>query len=136
MLPLVLLSNKSRHSAVNESITGTYTVAIASVNPTPDVELVNVNGVIDTTLYFQGGLPRPIGINALNTNNKICVAVPDKQHAQTYSIDVYNTNGRSREWSKEITLNDVSVSQAKSSLLCLKNSKVLLRFPLWQEDWF
>lgn len=67
---------------------------IATVSPAPDVVLLNTNGRIDTTLYFQGGLPRRIGVQVQSTNGEIKLAVPEQQHAQHLELRVHNVNGR------------------------------------------
>jgi len=78
----------------NSSITGTYIVDIATVKPSPDVQLSSINGIIDTTLYFKGGLPRQIGVGVTTTNGHIRLALPEQQHAQRLDIRVRTVNGR------------------------------------------
>jgi hypothetical protein len=83
----------SLRKETNSPITGTYVVDVATVKPSPDVRLCSVNGHIDTTLYFQGGLPRQIGIDVTSTNGHIRLAFPEQQHAQRLNIRVRSVNG-------------------------------------------
>lgn len=83
----------SKRTSINETISGIYIVEIATVSPAPDVELHNTNGLIDTTLFFQGGLPRRVGVRAQSTNGEIRLAFPEQQHAQHLDIRVENVNG-------------------------------------------
>ncbi|KAK9898873.1 hypothetical protein P389DRAFT_167490 [Cystobasidium minutum MCA 4210] len=82
-----------KRTSINETISGIYIVEIATVSPAPDVELHNTNGLIDTTLFFQGGLPRRVGVRAQSTNGEIRLAFPEQQHAQHLDIRVENVNG-------------------------------------------
>lgn len=70
-----------------------YIVQIATINHAPDVALETVNGHIDTTIYFQGGLPRRIGVSVHSVNGQIGLALPEQQHAQHLDIRTQSTNG-------------------------------------------
>lgn len=67
---------------------------IATVKPAPDVDLRTINGLIDTDIYFLGGLPRHIGVFVQSTNGEIRLALPEQQHAQHLDVRVQNVNGK------------------------------------------
>jgi hypothetical protein len=71
-------------------------VEIATVSPSPDVVLHSTNGQINTSLYFQGGLPRRIGVHVSTTNGEIHLALPELQHAQHPDLRVESVNGESK----------------------------------------
>lgn len=91
-----LIHSISRRSSTSTSINGIYLVSIATVVVSPDVSLHTASGSIDTTLYFNGGLNRPIGIRASSASGSINLSLPEQKHAQLLGVEIRNESGQCR----------------------------------------
>ena len=77
----------------NNSIKGTYLVNVSENKSAPDVVVENSNGGTSLTLYFDGNVPRPLGIKVTATNGQVKLSFPEKRLDQTMHIECATING-------------------------------------------